>query len=131
MIRCDIKDLFLTAGEYVDVPCTPPCTLLSVFRDKGYIKDPMVGFGAKGTDVAKDSPIVFKSVLKLNKSVTSSKHVFLFLHKTNLFQYQTRKANYNNSRRFSFYMSLILYCLLNPLLTRVFVRVNKSKYVLY
>lgn len=81
MIKCEVKNFTLSAAEYENIPCTPPCSLYSVFLDKGYVDSAFVSEREGRYSLGGIKNCVFSATVKLNRGVVSSKYVYLSLDK--------------------------------------------------
>ena len=78
MIRRIVKDFKLTAGEYRDVPCAIPCSLVSVLEERGLIaplhkKDNIL----RASELP--SECEFAAVIELDERAAGRKHIYLKL----------------------------------------------------
>ena len=76
MIKIDIKDFTLVREGMEDVPCTVPCSLYRIMRDRGELTDLYKKDNIRHTEVGA-SPVSFVARIRLDEATKTMRHVYL------------------------------------------------------
>ena len=77
MVRQEIKDFYLDAGENRQLKCTVPCSLYSVLYDNGIIGDPSVLDNVAKNTRYSERGCVFYADFEVTPLIMSQKSVLL------------------------------------------------------